>query len=424
MVFLLQTRVGTPLSFTLKILIVRGDILRKLEIIDSIKDDTYPIGVILTEEVSKWLPTLCSSSALKIKEIVIEVKLDDLTINYKDYLKSFNTANDPLVIKEISPTQIKGLRAMIDAHDYEALLTQRHESLQTAEAITQSSTAPSTTICPLGFVTPSSEFAPPFPHQTDIDQIVYNAKPIQSISTDSIIVHFEKGFFKISTPLTELTKRNQQFLWTDNCEASFQELKQRLIIALVLALPSDREKFIVYCDASKQGLRVCVLSDVELRNEILEEAHTTPYSLHPGTTKMYQDLRPYYWWCGMKKDVVEFVFRCLTCQQIKAEHQRPVGLLQPLALPEWKCEDATMELVVGLPRTTEMYDSIWVVVDRFTKPAHFLPVKTTFTVDQYAKLYVKEIVRLHGALKFIIWDRDLKFTLKSGRVFSGLWLPN
>ncbi|XP_060964096.1 uncharacterized protein LOC133033398 [Cannabis sativa] len=125
---------------------------------------------------------------------------------------------------------------------------------------------------------------------------------------------------------------------------------------------------------------------MELRNEILEEVHTTPYSLHPGITKMYQDLKPYFWWNRMKKNVVEFVARCLTCQQIKAEHQKPARLFQPLTLPEWKWEDIPMDIVVGLPRTTRLFDSTWVVVDRFTKSAHFLPVKTNLSVDQYADI--------------------------------------
>ena len=74
--------------------------------------------------------------------------------------------------------------------------------------------------------------------------------------------------------------------------------------------------------------------------------------------KMYQDVRSLYWWSGMKRDVVEYVAKCLTCQQVKAKHQRPVGLLQPLDIPEWKWEDITMNFVVGLPRTTGQHDSI------------------------------------------------------------------
>ena len=107
--------------------------------------------------------------------------------------------------------------------------------------------------------------------------------------------------------------------------------------------------------------------------------------------------------------------RCLTCQQVKAEHQRPAGLLQPLGIPEWKWEDITMDFVGGLPRIVGFHDSIWVIVDRYTKSAHFLPVRSTYTVDQYAELYVREIVRLHGVPKSIVSDRDPIFISK----FSG-----
>ena len=104
--------------------------------------------------------------------------------------------------------------------------------------------------------------------------------------------------------------------------------------------------------------QICVLLDPALRREILDESHTTPYSLHPGTTKMYQDVRSLYWWPGMKRDVVEYVAKCLTCQQVKVEHQRPTGLLQPLDIPEWKWEDIMMDFMVGLPRTMGQHDSI------------------------------------------------------------------
>ena len=106
----------------------------------------------------------------------------------------------------------------------------------------------------------------------------------------------------------------------------------------------------------------------------------------------------------MKKDVVEYVARCLTCQQVKAEHQQPAGLLQPLRIPEFKWEDITMDFVGGLPRTVGLHDSMWVIVDKYTKTAHFLPVRSIYTVEQYAELYVREIVRLHGVLKSIVSD--------------------
>ena len=96
---------------------------------------------------------------------------------------------------------------------------------------------------------------------------------------------------------------------------------------------------------------------------------------------MYQDLKQNYWWSGMKKDIGEYVALCDTCQRVKAEHQRPAGLLQPLKIPEWKWDEISMDFIVGLPRSQRGYDSIWVVVDRLTKVAHFIPVKTTYRGD-------------------------------------------
>ena len=95
--------------------------------------------------------------------------------------------------------------------------------------------------------------------------------------------------------------------------------------------------------------RLCVLDDQALKREILEEAHSSPYVMHPESTKMYRDLREHYWWIGMKREVAEFVARCLVCQQVKVEHQRPAGLLQPLPIPEWKWEHITMDFIISLP---------------------------------------------------------------------------
>ena len=156
--------------------------------------------------------------------------------------------------------------------------------------------------------------------------------------------------------------------------------------------------------------RVCVPNVNNLRQRILQEAHYTPYSVHPGATKMYHDIKMNYWWSRLKKEVAKFVASCLTCQQVKIEHQKPTGLLQEMPLPEWKWDRIAMDFVVGLPRTQRGYDSIWVIVDRLTKSAHFLPVKTTNSVAQYAQLYIKHIVSLHGVPVSIVSDRGTQFT--------------
>uniref|UniRef100_A0A2N9G313 RNA-directed DNA polymerase n=1 Tax=Fagus sylvatica TaxID=28930 RepID=A0A2N9G313_FAGSY len=147
----------------------------------------------------------------------------------------------------------------------------------------------------------------------------------------------------------------------------------------------------------------------DLKEEILSEAHNTGYTVHPGGTKMYRDLKGTFWWNNMKREIAGYVARCLVCQQVKIEHQRPGGLLQPLPIPEWKWEHISMDFVTGFPRTPSGNDSIWVIVDRLTKSAHFLAIKVGLSLEKLAKLYVNEIVRLHRVPVTIVSDRDRRF---------------
>ena len=156
--------------------------------------------------------------------------------------------------------------------------------------------------------------------------------------------------------------------------------------------------------------RLCVPNIEELKQEIMNEHHKTKYTIHPGGTKMYQDLKRSYWWPGMKGAVAKYVAKCSTCQQIKADYQKPSGLLQPLEVPKWKWESISMDFVDGLPKTRRGNDSIWVVVDRLTKTAHFIPISSNRNASKLAQMFVKEIVRLHGIPKTIISDRDTLFT--------------
>jgi ribonuclease HI len=157
--------------------------------------------------------------------------------------------------------------------------------------------------------------------------------------------------------------------------------------------------------------RICVPRNNEIRNSILKESHNSRYSIHPGCTKMYKDLKVQFWWEKMREDIAEYVARCDTCQRLKAEHQRPIGLLQPLEIPTWKWDDISMDFIVGLPRTQKGNDSIWVIVDRLTKVAHFLLVKANYSVSRLAELYVDNILKLHGAPKSIVSDRGPQFTV-------------
>jgi hypothetical protein len=150
----------------------------------------------------------------------------------------------------------------------------------------------------------------------------------------------------------------------------------------------------------------------ELKDEILHEAHESAYSIHPEGNKMYHDLKASYWWFNMKRDIAEYVALCDTCQQVKAKHQQPARLLQPLQVPEWKWEEIAMDFIVGLPRSQSNYDSIWVIMDRLAKVAHFIHVKTTYSGPPLAKLYMSRIVCLHGVLKKIVSARGTQFTLK------------
>ena len=123
----------------------------------------------------------------------------------------------------------------------------------------------------------------------------------------------------------------------------------------------------------------------------------------------------------MKKEIAEYVARCLTCQQVKAEHQAPAGKLHSLSISEWKWEKITMDFVIGLPRTFRKNDAIWVIVDRLTKVAHFLPVQQGYSLDQLADIYVKEVVRLHGVPISIVSDRDPDSHHIFGRVYREVW---
>jgi len=123
--------------------------------------------------------------------------------------------------------------------------------------------------------------------------------------------------------------------------------------------------------------RLVVPNDRELRNQILSGAHSSKLSIHPGSSKMYQDLKPLFWWTKMKKEIAAFVARCDNCCRVKAIHMR-VGLLQPLSIPGWKWEEVSMDFISGLATSVKGYDSIWVIVDRLTMVARFIPVRTDY----------------------------------------------
>nr|GEW69900.1 retrotransposon protein, putative, Ty3-gypsy subclass [Tanacetum cinerariifolium] len=233
---------------------------------------------------------------------------------------------------------------------------------------------------------------------------------------------FVEGFSLFALPLTKLMRRGEKFVWNEEREKSFEELKRRLVSSLVFTLPSGTGGYQIYSDASKKGLdcvlmqhgkikeaqkedgelwsvvqnmkkgkqeefwvdehgviwyvnRLCVLDVSSLREAVLSEAYSSPFSILSGSTKMYRDLKQNFWWNGMKQYVARFVAKCLRCQQVKIKHQRASGLLQPLDILTWKWDQISMDFVTGLPRTFKKNDAIWVVVDRLTKSAYFLPIQ-------------------------------------------------
>jgi hypothetical protein len=200
------------------------------------------------------------------------------------------------------------------------------------------------------------------------------------LATRELLPEFCKGFEKLNigwVSNTEVVEMEADSMLEQNIQkgqledAKTQEIKEQIKEDKVLGFSVDDQGTLWYKKC------ICVPEIQEIRELILREAHDSAYSIHPGNTKMYHDLKSRYWWYGMKRAIVEYVTLCDNCQRVKAEHQRPVGLLQPLKIPEWKWEEISMDFIMGFPKTQNGYDSIWVIVDHLSKVAHFIPVKTT-----------------------------------------------
>jgi hypothetical protein len=143
-------------------------------------------------------------------------------------------------------------------------------------------------------------------------------------------------------------------------------------------------KVTCFCEDAKGTLwfkeRLVVPRREALKKKILDEAHMSRYSIHPRSTKMYHDLRQQFWWTRMKREAAHYVSECDTCRKVKVDYMKPGGLLQPLSILEWKWDDISMDIIVGLPMMTRKFDSIWVIMDRLSKSAHFIPVNTNYKV--------------------------------------------
>nr|GEU98868.1 putative reverse transcriptase domain-containing protein [Tanacetum cinerariifolium] len=193
---------------------------------------------------------------------------------------------------------------------------------------------------------------------------------------------------------TKCTRRWIELLSDYNCIIHYHPEKENIIAdALIEACKEENigaerfvgegEPFKVRSDGTKclKG-RVCLPLFGGLRDLIMLESHKSKYSIHPGSDKMYHDLKKLYWWPNMKADIVTYLSKCLTFAKVKAEHQKPSRLLQQPKIPVWKWERITMDFITKLPRTPSGYDSIWVIVDRLTKSAHFILVNEKFKMER------------------------------------------
>ena len=127
----------------------------------------------------------------------------------------------------------------------------------------------------------------------------------------------------------------------------------------------------------------------DLKRFILDELHKRPYSGHLGYQKMITSTRKQFYWPGLKKDIAEYLAKCIECQQVKVEHRHLAGSLQPLPIPEWKWETISMDFITWLPKSTKQNDAIMVVVDKLSKVAHFIHVKSTCKAIDIASIFMK-----------------------------------
>nr|GEX39127.1 hypothetical protein [Tanacetum cinerariifolium] len=216
----------------------------------------------------------------------------------------------------------------------------------------------------------------------------------------------------------ELGARWIELLSDYDCEIRYHPGKENVVADALTREGAMKKKYVRKENLGnliKFGNRVWLSRFGGLRNLVLHESHKSKYYIYPGSNKMYQDLKSLYWWLNMKANTDTYVSKCLTYAKVKAEHQKLSGLLQQPEIPIWKWERITMDFLSRLPRMPSGHDTIWVIVDRLTKSAHFLPMKKMDSMEKLARLYLKEIVCRHGVPVSIILDRDIHFTSRFWR---------
>nr|GEY89022.1 reverse transcriptase domain-containing protein [Tanacetum cinerariifolium] len=231
---------------------------------------------------------------------------------------------------------------------------------------------------------------------------------------------FIEGFLKIAKSMKKLTQKEIKFNWGEKEENAFQLIKQNLCTQIETLKPDNQEKEdvggMIRTDIPKERSWLPCYGD--LRSVMMHEFHKSKYSIHLSSEKMYQDVKKLYWWPNMKADIATYVSKCLTYARVKAGHQRPSRLLVQPAIPEWKWDYITMDFITKLPKSSQGFDTIWVIVDRLTKSAHFLPIKENDPLDKLERLYLNRIVARHGIPISIIYDRDGRFTSNFWKSFQ------
>ncbi|GJS13007.1 putative nucleotidyltransferase, ribonuclease H [Tanacetum coccineum] len=192
-----------------------------------------------------------------------------------------------------------------------------------------------------------------------------------------------------------------------------ERIKPLRVRALVMTIGLDLPKQILNAqtetenrESQERRCRCWLPCYGDLRTLIMHESHKSKYSIHPGSYNMYQDMKKLYWWPNMKADIATYGSKCLTCARVKAKYQRPSGLLVQPEIPQWKWDNITMDFVTKLPKSSQGYDTIWVIVDRITKSAIFTPMRETDSMEKLARMYLKEVVTRHGIPVSIICYRD------------------
>jgi hypothetical protein len=189
--------------------------------------------------------------------------------------------------------------------------------------------------------------------------------------------------------------------------------KKSAIIKLINGITESDDGLLL-----KDGNRIFVPSDDGIRQSIMKEYHDTPVSGHVGIQKVCEMLSRKWYWPKMGKDVEEYIRSCPQCQQNKPSNQKPIGLLQPLPIPERRWQQVTMDLITQLPKSKKNNDAIVVFVDKLSKMVHYAPTTTNIDAVGLAELFISNVVRLHGVPESIVSDRDARFT---SNFWKSLW---